>query len=584
MNFINHPITLQHVYDPQIVSALNLEDLKSYVFLLIIEDSSTQLDPILNAFIKSFSHRDQTSLIIYFKNENTPQELIEHIIEEQHVNPDEILDLVIFDQDTLSLNEAPSLIASCHTMIDVLHSKNDFLSKALLMDKQVLRLQAHIEHDEFSQFVIEINNKDIDSLIDHLKQLNSNCLYKENIRKQYVTKYQENLTQQIMNTRVVNIFLWGRSGTLFMQSLLDSHPQVLTLPPHPNFVDFHQTQWPIITQDTQIMDVVIERFIAFNPVIFDGSKDNTNIDLGHLGDDRETPISADASLFRKHIKAIYIALINNGQVVDRKTFFLVLHYAYALTIGQDISNKSLIVHQFHSSCNYEGMVPLKEDFPDVEGIGMMRNPIKGFNSHLRVRVTDKQTGHLIEQDSKYSWDDMVYDGVYNKLYRQILIGWTWMEKRFDIKVHVVKLENLHKEPQKTMKNLAEQLAISWNDSLLESTYNGLKYWGDKSMIKQRSGFSADHPGKSSGKINLDLLDQYVLTGLTKEQLEKHNYLTISPLQKRIVPFLMLWPTRIERRAIVKAIKEKQTENFQNALINIAERHVINIKHFFGREV
>lgn len=577
-----HPFVLQEQYQPEHIKKLSLDGLSQYVFLIINPHFSTGVKSVIQSYLRMFTDSHPVSLVFLYEGEDFQENWLESLVGEENLAPESIPDLVILDTSSIDSKEIPSLIQSCQTFIDTsLRSDSHYLNLALLLDKQCIKVGPFAPELEVVTYCQEHDTETMGQL---LQQFYNQEDLNTQVRQSFIEISHNHLVQQILNTAVGALFIWGRSGTLFMHSLLDSHPQIMALPPHPNFTDFHQQQWPRIAKDVQSFDELIARFIEENITIFDGSKDETNIALGHLGEDRATPVTACAKTFTHHMNQLALMMNRAGHQVNRKIFFLIVHYAYALTIGQDIKPKTLIIHQFHNSQNISGMKPLFEDCPHIVGLGMMRNPIKGFNSHLRVGVTDKITGHLVEADENYTWADLVYDHFYNLLYRLILMGWNGMDKHFNMPIHVVRLEDLHANPNKTMAELAKKLKIDWNDCLLESTYNGLKYWGDKSMIKQRSGFSANHPAKSSGDMYLDILDQYVLTGLLASEMEKNNYLKI-PLQQRILtPLLLLIPSYIERLAFKKAFKERNTNNLKETAKQVIERWKFSLKHYRGKDI
>ena len=54
----------------------------------------------------------------------------------------------------------------------------------------------------------------------------------------------------------------------------------------------------------------------------------------------------------------------------------------------------------------------------------------------------------------------------------------------------VRLEDLHANPKKTLNAICGWLGIPWHESLMESTFNGIKYWNVAGSI-QTSGFNQD---------------------------------------------------------------------------------------------
>lgn len=395
---------------------------------------------------------------------------------------------------------------------------------------------------------------------------------------------------QLLQTRLAVIFIWGRSGSLLLQSLLDGHPEILNLPPNPGFSDFHFSQWDkLVEQSGGHFGQLLEAFVRVNPTMFDGRTDQSDLGFGHLGEDQQTPIQVDSQQFIAEMMTICSELSRQGQPLNRRNFFLAIHYAYARANGQDVSEKKLIVHQFHSTQNFSGMHQLQLDFPDVIGIGMLREPITSFNSVLRAHVQEMQARHLPSDPAHagkplYSWSHLVYDGWYSHMYRHMLTGWKQMQKYFNLTVHTVRLEDLHATPQATLESLMSSLQLGWDDSLLQSSFNGLKYWGDKSMLRPLSGLSAEHPQQSSGNIHLDEIDRYVLSGLLQSFPEMVAYRKLSLLERKLLPLALLVPSQLEREAFLQAVRSDDVRSFQNVILNLLERYLFSFKQLFGREI
>src|SRR5688572_9846081 len=95
--------------------------------------------------------------------------------------------------------------------------------------------------------------------------------------------------------RVAGIFFWGRSGSVFLHSLFDSHPEVLTLPAS-RLNAFHAREWPKIAREPDVRSMA-RRFVALNPSVFDGRKDRWFEGLGAMGPGRDTPLVVNADAF-----------------------------------------------------------------------------------------------------------------------------------------------------------------------------------------------------------------------------------------------------------------------------------------------
>ena len=75
---------------------------------------------------------------------------------------------------------------------------------------------------------------------------------------------------------------------------------------------------------------------------------------------------------------------------QRRTFFIIIHWAYALTLGQSISRKHWIVHQLHWCEDLRNIEKLKEDFPHMKILGMFRYPMRGIYSFFALDILNHE--------------------------------------------------------------------------------------------------------------------------------------------------------------------------------------------------
>ena len=100
----------------------------------------------------------------------------------------------------------------------------------------------------------------------------------------------------IENLKIVNIGHYvNRTGTLFLHSLLDNHPQILSIPGVINLNNILQNK---VTSANQ----ALEYFERENPKFFDTSKftltDKNNSQLFCLGEEKNDKILTDKEFFR----------------------------------------------------------------------------------------------------------------------------------------------------------------------------------------------------------------------------------------------------------------------------------------------
>ena len=161
----------------------------------------------------------------------------------------------------------------------------------------------------------------------------------------------------------------GRSGSLFLQSLFDGHPQVAGFPGLNFRYDF--------PDEIPNVELAVRQFIQENGELFDSSKgylgftreDSTTL----LGANQNEHITVDASTFADNaVRYEFAAWRGSSRAISRKEFVVGLHRAYARTIGQDVSKLKFILVHLHSYAG--GHDRAFQDFPGLYFLAMVRDP------------------------------------------------------------------------------------------------------------------------------------------------------------------------------------------------------------------
>lgn len=344
--------------------------------------------------------------------------------------------------------------------------------------------------------------------------------------------------------RVAGIFFWGRSGSVFLHSLFDSHPEVLTMPAS-RLNAFHAREWPKIAREPDIADMA-RRFVELNPSLFDGRQDRWFEGLDAMGPGRDTPIAVDPAAFARELSRLLAA----PAAATRRRFFLAAHVAYALARGEDVSRKTTVVYHLHSPEAYANIEAALDDFPDLRAVGVTREPIRSALSYLRKNVLGARAW---EQHDRSEYAQLVPTGGYNFVYRHQLIGWREMLARYSIPFRALRIEDLNRDTEKQMRALADFLGLSWHPCLLQSTFNGLAYGGDQLSIGQANATARQAPSSAESDAALDPLDRYVLSGLLANFRREFDYGDTPALQRWLTPLLVLLPTRLERLALLASV-------------------------------
>ena len=271
---------------------------------------------------------------------------------------------------------------------------------------------------------------------------------------------------------------FGRSGSVLVQSLFDSHPNVLTLP----YFGPLYARIPAVVPD---LNRQIDWFIRNYSGVFDTSLGYFG-DVGHgvagkFGPRGDEDLIVDASAFRN----IFISLIKstNGKAISRKQFFLYLHIAYGLCVRKFIVSdiKYIFVHP-HWLDQDDDLKALLADFPELYLIAMTRDPRQDWSSTRRLQAllmaTDVSKVKIISLLIKINeWSNSTY-------------GLSKLVGRLNPShVRVVDLEKLHVRGEAGVRALSDWLGLEFTTSLLESSFNGRQWAGNATSQNKLSSLN-----------------------------------------------------------------------------------------------
>lgn len=331
----------------------------------------------------------------------------------------------------------------------------------------------------------------------------------------------KNMMSHLLSLPVVTMITTGRTGTDFVQSLLDGHPQVVVFNGHVQFGDY----WAK-ARTTRMLplnaDDILDEFIGHYIHRFKSRYDHIER-KDRLGPQYGDSLNLDTAVLKGHARSLL------SQVpITRKTVLVAIYGAYALTLGQDVMLKKLFFHHEH---NVEGIGPFLEDFPLARIICMTRDPRANFYSgvlHHRQYDSNKDNGrHVVS----YIRRILVDAGVLRPLGRDYI---------------AIRLEDMGHPGM--MARLCEWLGIDEHPCLKESTWGGLLWHGDRLSKEKKGdkGFSAKLL-ENGWQSKMPWTDQMVLNGIMYNRLRAYGY-SSTPLtwwSKIMVVFLILWPLAFE---------------------------------------
>lgn len=254
--------------------------------------------------------------------------------------------------------------------------------------------------------------------------------------------------------KLILLVTGGRGGSDFFQGLLDNHEEIL--------------QFPGILKVSenlkQILKFKDKKKIAYSFIkefpFFFNSKNNFHERHNRLGKNRNEFYRVD----KKKFVLNFIKLSNNQDNFYK--ILVKLHQAYYLSVGKDINKCKIIFVHTHTIDYSKKFIKLfsPENFFVIHTI---RRPLNSLFSPIKNWLNFKNGAVFFSKDLYFQLD-LTFKGIYdlNKLKK-------------DKKIFVILLENLILRRKHVMKSFCKIFNIKFNRILLNCTFFGKQWWGDR---------------------------------------------------------------------------------------------------------
>jgi hypothetical protein len=351
------------------------------------------------------------------------------------------------------------------------------------------------------------------------------------------------------------------SGSKVFQSFLDSHEQIYMIPAYPLLYFYpHWKKWETDLKDTWHWEALIDIFCIKHASVLDSRNIPGFNGLMSVGKNKDEYLSINEKMFR----SLLLGFLTD-QPIHRRTFLLAIHYSFALCMDEDISKKKVLVFHVHG---IDYLIDyLHKDFSDVKTFAMIRDPRSNFERRV-LALTKIDSFKLNSTDAiifrKRAVSNMIF------LMEQHSHAFSVLDSD---SVFCVKHEDLYLRLGDTMKAVAETMGIDFNPNLLEITFGGKMWWGDKNIYSMKL-MNHVNPGVVSEdwKGQLNSIDWFVLEGLFYDFLVQYQYPLFKYMSDSIWNRILLIlavtiPTRIERQCFFSSLKPSKHREFIKACID-----------------
>ena len=358
--------------------------------------------------------------------------------------------------------------------------------------------------------------------------------------------------------QVLLLVAGGRAGSDLFHSLLDEHSQILQFP---GMLEVNRDFLDLI--NLKNYHEIPVRFIKLYPLFFnskphlDKSKSTFTPSIlekverhNSLGKNRKKFYKVNTNIFIKN----FLRLVRKRKILRKFDIVKYLHYAYFLTRKKKIKNKKIIfihTHLLSYTKNFVKIFKLK----NIEIIHTIRNPISAINSVVKNWLRYQNGVNFFAKDLYFQFDK-VFNGITNLL-------------KVRKKILIVQLEKLHDNRKKVVMDFCRIFNLKYERCLMNSTYFGFKWWGDKTSNK----LIDDSKKKKDLKINKNLFydrDIKFLEFLAVDIINYYNYkLNFNNITNFYFNFFPM---------------KSELLTWKNTLKHNRIKHILSIPYFFLKRI
>lgn len=293
------------------------------------------------------------------------------------------------------------------------------------------------------------------------------------------------------------IFIVGhpKSGTSLLNSLLDSHHQLLVLPEESDFYDLIWNSASLLNIKWRMNESTKKKFLLKSIIEYSHFK---NYFKGKVENDISGNLNyedIDSKKFKKEIKEG----IKKVSLKDRQGLFKALIKAYSNTI--DKKDKIKIKYWVEKTPNHLWYInEIKKDFLKAKIIFVYRDPRDNYLSY------------------KKKWPKSLTPIKFSKNWNESIDAVERIPKKYLLKI---KYEDLILNPKNQISKIKDFLDLESNSNLFEPTKNGKSWQGNSMFGKKSKNIDSTNIGRFKTKLPINELE--IIETLCQKKMLYYNY-------------------------------------------------------------
>ncbi len=355
---------------------------------------------------------------------------------------------------------------------------------------------------------------------------------------------------------------YGHGGSVFLHSLIDGHPDVLTLPATLG-VQFYSS-WAIqigfMSPETIDFGRIRTLVLKFFALVYDKAI-GYELGLSELGEGMDEYAQVDEQAFSRAFDFLFERLVREQGLpakeelsarnvhLYRTVCLKSVYIAYAHCLGQDVARKKFLLYAAHGGPMLD-IGALCEDHKDVRFVHMVREPVGNFDSiHRRLLELEQEKPSDPPIDPFWCVVNQIF---YDRAPQAPVCG-VPMYALFEYPIArpgrsvALRLEQLHRYPRETLTALCSWLGLEWSETLLLSTFAGKKWW-NRPGWRRISGFSQSMTSRSPQLGAIDLWRLQWLAAPIDVALDYPGHRRSRVLEFLALAASLLLPYRLEFKA------------------------------------
>ena len=329
--------------------------------------------------------------------------------------------------------------------------------------------------------------------------------------------------QKLQALPTVALMPTGRTGSDYLQGLLENHPEILTFNGHflvyEEFLELARSTLDCNFSSNDVADEFIGLFL-YKLV----SKYDIQEGKDRLGEERNESFAIDTAQFKKHFVGLMEFL-----TCDRRGIVLAIYGAYNMALNRSVDTTKVMLHHPHLEDELRKFV---SDFPATKVLYTIRDIRASFYSQ-------------IANFKKYYPDEHDCQSHYTEALKMNLNG-SRMVQDLQKPTMSIRLEDLPRSDALTQ--LSGWLGIEYDDSMLLPTWAGLGWNGDRLSTKVPSNTWSKDRTSNNWQKELSRRDQWFLKCLVGRRLVSCGYTEKRPgkfqlllaVVNAVIPMTLEW--------------------------------------------